>query len=239
MTWFNRFRLFFGIIFVVALVGALLVYLDYSLAHVTSSSAQIMSNSYTVGTDYSGIVTKQYVQEGQHVLTGQPLFEIQSSVLAADLANGTVNKDAVSYTINGNNDIVLKATENGTVSSIMYLQGAFVPASKEVATITVDGSLYVQAKYLLAPPDYARLKNGNILTVTLPNDQKVQATVFDISVQSNNNNVETIVKAHISGLTSSSSFTAGTPVSAQLKLDGKTLYDSLSEEVNKIIKPKG
>jgi hypothetical protein len=238
MTWGNRFRLFFGIIFVVALLGAGLVYLNYSMAHVSSQSAKLQSQSYTVGTDYSGIVDRQYVKEGQHVTTGQQLFEIKSALLQDALAKGSVTRNDLAYSINNDNEIVLKATGNGVISTIDYLEGAFVPAGKEVARITKDNSLYVEARYLLAPPDYARLKSGDYISVTLPNDQHLKASIFDISVVSSNNSAYTLVKAQLNGLGNDTSFVAGTPVSTKLHLRGKTLYDSLKQKVNDLIKPK-
>jgi multidrug resistance efflux pump len=235
----NRLRLITGIFFVLTLLGVLLLYLNYSLAHVSSMSAKLLSDQYTVGTDYSGIITKQYVSEGQHVNTGDKLFVIQSSLLNADLASGSISKNDIAYSLDNQNDIVLKSTGSGTISNIAYLEGSFVPANKEIATITKTGSLYVQASYSLSPPDYARIRNGNTVQVTLPNDQKVSASIFDISVQSSGNLVQTIIKARISGLDTSSAFTDGTPVTTELQLNGKTLYSSLRESLQKIIQPHG
>ena len=238
MSWINRLRLSLGLVFVVALLGALLLSLNYSMARVTSRTAQLMADTYTVGTDYSGIITKQYVTEGQHVSAGESLFLIKSSLLNTDLTSGTISKNDVAYSVDDQNQIVLKATNAGVVSDIAYLEGAFVPANKEVATVTRDNSLYAVAKYELTPPDYARIKNGDNVVVTLPNNQHVTASVFDISVENDNNTVQTVVKARVHGL-DSATFTAGTPVSAELRLSGKTLYDTFKETVQKLFKPRG
>lgn len=239
MSFRNRIHLILGILFVVLLTGGLLLYLDYSMAHVSSVSAKLLSDTYTVGTDYSGIITEQYVTVGQHVNAGDKLFTIQSSLLNADITSGTIAKNAVGYTLDNQNDIVLTATGSGTVSQIDYIAGSFVPASKEIATITKSGSLYVEASYILSPPDYARVKNGDIVQVTLPNDQKVSASIFNVSVQSSGENVLTVVDARLGGLDAGSAFSAGTPVSAELQLNGKTLYNSVRESLQKIIQPHG
>jgi multidrug resistance efflux pump len=239
MSFRKRFRLAFGILVVLAILGGLVVYLNYSMAHVSSVSAKLLTDSYTIGTDYSGIITKQYVTEGQHVNSGDKLFAIKSSLLSSDVASGSIAKNDIAYSLDSQNNIILKATGSGTIADIAYLEGSFVPANKEVATITKAGSLYVQASYSLSPPDYARVHNGDIVKVTLPNDQTVNAVVFDISVQSSGNTVQTVVKARVKGLDSSSAFTAGTPVTTELQLSGKTLYNSLNEGAKKLFQPKG
>ncbi len=239
MSIINKLRLIGGFLFVLALLGALLLYLNNSMAHVSSVSATLLSDTYTVGTDYSGIITQQYVSEGQHVNAGDKLFAIQSSVLDADLTNGTVSKNNLGYSLDGVNNIILKSTGSGTVSQIDYIAGSFVPANKEIATITKDGSLYVQADYSLSPPDYARIKDGDVVSVTLPNDEKVPASVFNIAVQSSGQGVQTVIKARITGLDGNSAFTTGTPVTAELHLNGKTLYNSVRDDLQKIFQPKG
>lgn len=238
MSWANRLRLFFGLIFVGLVLFGLLLALNFSLSNIGSRTAQLQADTFTVGTDYSGIITKQYVTQGQHVSAGQSLFLIKSSLLSSEIASGTLDKSDLAYSIDDQNQITLKATNPGTISDISYLEGAFVPANKEVATVTRDNSFYVEAKFELSPPDYARIHNGDLLTVTLPNNQKVDATVFDVSVESADNDVQTVIKARVKDLRSST-FTIGTPVSSELHLSGKTLYDSTKESLQKLFKPRG
>lgn len=238
MNWKNRLKLFVGLIGVGVLLFALTLLLNYSMTYIESRSAQLMTDTYTVGSEYSGIITKQYVTSGQHVKAGQSLFLLKSNLLNSDLSNAPINKNDGASNLDDQNQIVLKATNDGTVSDIAYLEGAFVPANKEVATIARDNSMYVTAKYYLSPPDYARLKNGDYTTVTLPNNQKILATIFDISVQNNDNSVETTVKARLSN-SSQITFTSGTPVSVELTLGGKTLYGSVREGFIRMFKPKG
>ncbi len=238
MSWTNRFRLFFGLLFVGLVLFGLLVALNFSLSNISSRSAQLRADTITIGTDYSGIITKQYVIQGAHVSAGQPLFVIKSSLLNNGIASGTINKADLAYSVDNQNQITLKATNAGTVSNISYIEGAFVPANNEIATVTRDNSFYVVAKFELSPPDYARIHNGDLLSVTLPNNQRVQASVFDVSVESVGTDAQTVIKARVKNLPKSS-FTIGTPVSCELHLSGKTLYDSTKQTLEKLIKPRG
>ena len=51
MTWRNRFRMFFGLIFVVALVAALTLVMSQRKGETTSESASVVAEAYPVGTD--------------------------------------------------------------------------------------------------------------------------------------------------------------------------------------------
>jgi len=235
----NRLKLIGGIGFVLALLGALVLYMNYSLSHVHSTNAMLLSDSYTVGTDYSGVITKQYVHTGDHVAAGQKLFVIKSSLLSSDIANQSLNKTNSAFSVDDDNNIVLKSTGSGTVADVAYLEGSFVPANKEIATIRIDNSVYVEANFKLAPPDYARLHSGDEVTVTLPNNQHISASVFNITVQNTDGVVQTVVKARLHGIGTGTTFSDGTPVNAELHLDGKNLYNSLREGLSKLIQPKG
>ncbi|MBL8121385.1 HlyD family efflux transporter periplasmic adaptor subunit [Candidatus Saccharibacteria bacterium] len=206
--------------------------------NIQSRSASLGADTYTVGSDYSGIVTKQYVTVGEHVKTGQPLFRIKSTVLSTDLSNGTITKNDLAFAVDSDNQIVLEATNAGTVSTIDYREGAFVPANKEVAAVTRDNSSYVIAKFDLNPPDYARIHTGDTLRVTLPNNQKVSAVIYSLTVEKSGDDTLTIITARIKNF-SNSQFSAGTPVSAQLQLKGKSLYASSKETLQRLLKPKG
>jgi multidrug resistance efflux pump len=79
MTWANRFRLTLGLVAVLALGAWLTFYLNESKAIATSSSAQIESQTYAVGSQYAGLVVDQLVEQGDAVTEGTPLFVIDSA----------------------------------------------------------------------------------------------------------------------------------------------------------------
>lgn len=239
MSFWKRLRFLGGILFVSLLLICLTAYLTYTMTHVRSSSATLKSDSYAVGTDYSGVILKQYIEPGDHVKTGQQLFLIKSSLLNSDLTSGSLKQNDIAFSVDKQNNIILKATVSGTVADVSYLEGSFVPANKEIANIRIDNSAYVEAYFKLAPPDYARLHDGDLVVVTLPNNQHVNAAVNDISVSNTNGATQTIVKARLQGSASGIAFSDGTPVSAELHLSGKNFYNTWREVLNELIQPKG
>ena len=238
MNWRNRVKMSFGILIVLILLAILTIKLTNSLDNINSQSAKLQSDSYSIGSNYSGLMLKQYVQVGQYVTLGQPLFDIKSDLTNLTNNNFTIGSSNIAYSISPSGDIILKATGNGTISQVNYIEGSFVPAGQIVANITKANSLYVQAEYILSPPDYARLKIGDVTLVTLPSDVVIKTYVYNTSIVNNNNQVVTIVKSDSINLKNNPIFVSGTPVSAQLQLSGKTLYNIFIEKLTQLINPK-
>lgn len=234
----SKFKFALGIIMVFALVGGLLVYLQYSMSRASSQTAKIDANSYSVGVDYSGIIEKQYIEEGQTVKAGDSLFEIRSSALADAIANKKIEVTTLVFDVTKDGNILLKATNPGIVSTINYREGTYVPANSELANISLTDSLFVTATYRLSPPDYARIKKGSLVTVTLPDNKKLTARVFDISLVSKDNDVETIIKAKFSQTDIDAfTFSVGTPVLTVLHFEDGSWLQSLIDKTRALLQP--
>ncbi|RYZ78124.1 MAG: hypothetical protein EOP04_30280, partial [Proteobacteria bacterium] len=173
MKFTTRLKFISGILFVLALGAALFVYLDFSMSRIQSVDAQLRSDTYTVGIDYSGIVEKQYVDEGAYIKTGDPLFEVRSSTLSDAIRNNEVAKSSLLYTVAENGNVLIAAAANGRVQTIAFRQGAFVPANSEIAVVNVENGLYVSSTYKLSSPDYARINNKSNVSVTMPDNTKL------------------------------------------------------------------
>ncbi|MDN5275110.1 MAG: Biotin/lipoyl attachment protein [Candidatus Saccharibacteria bacterium] len=234
----NRLKFFIGIVTVIALCAALFVYLDYSMSRVNSVDAQLSSDTYTVGIDYSGIVEKQYVDEGAYIKTGDPLFEVRSSTLADAIRNNEVAKSSLLYTVTDDGTVLIAAAANGQIQSIKYRAGAFVPANSEIAIVNVENGLYIDASYKLSSPDYARLSNKSKITATLPDNKTVEGTVYDISLETINKEVVTTVHARIPQENINRvAFSVGTPVKTTLFLDTKTWYSQIVNAIQSLLHP--
>lgn len=241
MTFKNRLKFFFGLIFVVLLVGALVLYLNNAMSTIQTTKAAINADTSTVGTDYPGLVVKQNVEEGDKVARGETLFEIQSSQLTNSLNNGTVSAASLPFSLSpGSHNILIKATDDGVVQKIDYRAGSYAPLGSILATIDTVGSLYVEAHYNLTPPDYARIKKGSVLSVTFPDNSHETATVYNISLVGNAGAVDTVIRARLQHATLGDfRFAVGTPVEASLKLSQTTWYQGVKEFVRNLFKPKG
>ncbi|MEO8105317.1 MAG: biotin/lipoyl-binding protein [Candidatus Saccharibacteria bacterium] len=229
-----------GLVFVLLLVGGLLLYLNNTMSTVHSYKAELRADAVTVGTDYPGLVVKQPVEEGDRVSKGQVLFEIRSPQLTASLADHTTTAAALPFTLDKTTgDIVFKASDDGVIQKINYRAGSYAPVGGVLATINTVGSLYVAGHYRLTPPDYARIAKGNALAVTFPDNSKVLAQVYNISVASNGNSVDTIIKGRLAHADINEfRFSVGTPVEASLKLTNKTWYQGLLDLGRQLLKPK-
>jgi multidrug resistance efflux pump len=234
----NRITFFTGILFVGLLCATLFVYLDYSMSRVVSVDAQLSSDTFTVGIDYSGIVEKQFIDEGDYIKKGDPLFEIRSSTLAEAIRNNEVAKSSLLYSATEDGRVLVSAAANGQVQTINYRQGAFVPANSDLAIVNVENGLYVSATYKLSAPDYARINKNSKVAITLPDNKTLEGTVYDISLETVDKEVMTTVRARIANTgINRIAFSIGTPVKTVLFLDTTTWYSRIVETVKSLFRP--
>lgn len=241
MKFTGRLKFFFGIIFVFLIVGVLILYLAISMSTAKSYKAQLAADASSLGTDYAGTIVKQNVGEGDKVTKGETLFEVKSPQLNDSLNNGTVSAKSLPFSIDPtNNNILIKAPNDGVIEKLLYHNGSFVPAGGVLATVDTVDSLYVVATFKLSPPDYARISKSSKLSLTLPDNTTLQATVFDISIVSNGDRADTVVKARIKNADISDyRFSVGTPVQTTLQLSTSNWYQSVYNFVLRLFKPGG
>jgi multidrug resistance efflux pump len=186
VTFVNRLKLFGGLLAVVALVGVFTLVFNHRQNEVQSTSASITADSYIVGTDYGGTVTKQYVHTGDRVKPGEKLFKVRSLSLLQELNRNPVSFSTATYSVRKDGTMTFKATVAGTVGKVGTKQDDYVQPGEDLATIYKANSLYAVADYSLTPRDYERLGNGAAVDLVLPNRQVLHGTVQDISVRTAN-----------------------------------------------------
>lgn len=234
----NRMTFFTGIMFVSLLCATLFVYLDYSMSRVASVDAQLSSDTFTVGIDYSGIVEKQFVDEGDYIKKGDPLFEIRSSTLAEAIRNNEIAKSSLLYTATDDGRVLVSAAANGQIQTVNYRQGAFVPANSDLAIVNVENGLYVSATYKLSAPDYARINKSSKIAITLPDNKTLEGVVYDISLETVDKEVMTTVRARVTNAdVNRVAFAIGTPVETVLFLDTTTWYSRITETIQSLFRP--
>ena len=238
MSIVSRLRLLIGVLFVLALVFGLFVYLNYSMSNITSRTAQLDTDQYVVSVDYGGTVEKQYVRTGDTVKTNDPLFEINSPTLQSQLDDERRSESDLLYSLTDDGNILIQAANSGVVRNVQFPEGSYVPDNGQLATLTIEGTDYVTAKYSLNAPDYARINRKQPLAVTLPDNTVLQAKVFDITLEKNGDTVLTVVKARFDKNTNiPETFSSGTPVSATWELEYNGLYKSIADGVRSILQP--
>ncbi|MES2876300.1 MAG: HlyD family efflux transporter periplasmic adaptor subunit [Patescibacteria group bacterium] len=238
MRFFARLRLLIGIILVVVLVGGLFIYLNYAMSVVSSRSASLQADMNAVSVEYGGVIKKQYVEVGTAVQKDDPLFELTSSELSEALRTDRISTESLLFDVTGTGDILLRASNSGILGQVNFAEGAFVPARSPIATIAIDDSTYVTAKYSLQAPDYARINRNNTVDVTLPDNTRLNAKVFDIALEQNGDKVFTIVKARFDKTVDISPiFSAGTPVSTSWQLENNSWYTTILDWFKRLIMP--
>ncbi|MCR2784287.1 MULTISPECIES: efflux RND transporter periplasmic adaptor subunit [unclassified Microbacterium] len=221
MTWFNRLKLAGGILLVVVIVMACTVVFNQRQHRALSTSATIVAQNYPVGTDYGGIVTRQYVEVGDDVAVGDPLFDVRSLQLQRDIASGQVADPVLAASVAGDGTSTIVATVDGTVREVAVPQGGFAQAGSVLATVDQDASLFVEAEFLLSARDYARITEGSHVELLLPNQSVLGGDVAGIDVETAEGQALStlrITSADLSQRAATGLFQAGTPVQATLQL---------------------
>jgi multidrug efflux pump subunit AcrA (membrane-fusion protein) len=236
MTWRKRFGLFGGLIFVIVLAVGLTMYVNHNNGQVAGQSASLAAQDYPVGTDYSGTITKQYVDVGDEVKAGQPLFDLQSPTLVRDLAQKLITEQSVNHTIKNGDTIVITAANDGQVDSIAFTEGAFVAANSTIATVQQAGTMYVEADFQLSAKDYARIPPNASMSIVLPNDEAITLKVGQIQVRTDNGVARTEVRAYSKELASRSGlFAVGTPVQSTLYLKNDGFITDATNKVTGLL----
>lgn len=239
MTWGNRFKLFFGLIFVLAVVAGATLVFNQRQMQVTSTSAQIGADVYNVGTDYGGMIYESFVREGDHVREGEKMFTVRSLPFERDVANGTISPG--SDAVNTEGMLVVRASTDGIVSRIDLGEGGFAPAGAVLATIEADGSQFAEAEFILSARDFGRVEDEAEVTLLLPDGREYTGSVtgFDVRTEEGSAHVTARIESEpIASAEADALIKPGTPLDATLELrdDGPFagLHDALSDFARKI-----
>jgi multidrug resistance efflux pump len=222
MTWTNRFRLLAGLLGVVALVAVLTVIFNQRQTQAQSLTGTINTDAYDVGAGYGGTVIKQFVEENDSVAVGDKLFTMQSPAMQQDVANKVKVKSTEAYDVNTQKGtITYKATVAGQVDQLGARLGTTLTGGQSFARITVTGSQYVEAQFLLTPRDYERVQTGAPVSVLLPNNQNIDGAVSTIKVATEQGNAAAKIRVdspELADVSLSTLTRSGTPVVATVRL---------------------
>ncbi|MEJ3404059.1 HlyD family efflux transporter periplasmic adaptor subunit [Rathayibacter sp. YIM 133350] len=222
MTWINRLRLLVGLVVIVVIVAAATIILNQRESQVASASASIEALSYSVGSDYPGIVVAQSMKQGEKVTKGEPLMTIQSPTLTQALASTTITvPTSTAYTVTDDGMLSLLATETGVISKIDASVGAFVGAGQSLATVDRGEGMYVRAEYHLEPYNFARVEKGAKADIILPDHTRLAGEVTDVRVSTVDGRADadlTIGSKNLKMGAAGGLVMSGTPVTAMLHL---------------------
>lgn len=242
MTWANRLRLAAGLVLVLVLVAAGTLLFTQRQNRALSTTAMVVAESFPVGTDYGGIVTRQYVHVGDDVHAGDPLFDVHSLQLRRDIASGYVADPTLIAGIDENGTSTVIATVDGTIASIGVPQGGFAAAGGVVASIDRAESLYVEAEFVLSARDYARIAEGTEAEVLLPSQETLVGTVAGIDVDTVDGQALSTMRIESAALaeaTASGLFQPGTPLSVSIALRDDGPLSGVSDALHDFLRKVG
>ncbi len=234
MTWASRLRLLLGTFLVLAVAAFATLHLNANRGRATSDSAQILGQTYTVGTPYEGLVAEQLVEPGDEVAEGDPMFVVDSASLDYDLRNQLLAKPPELTELDDEGRLVLLASGEGRVTQVAAERGTFVQAATTLATVQRTDSLYVQAEYTLSAADYARVADAADVTLVLPNQSRLSGRVQRVEVETVDGRAQAVVRIASDELVDGSAnglVSAGTPVVAEMQLDNDGLVTTVADRV--------
>ncbi len=239
MGFFARLNFLLGMVFVVAIVAGLFLLLNYMMSNISSQKATLETDAYAVSSDYDGVLRNQFVSPGDTVKEGDRLFEISSPSLTQAIRNDRADETSPLFEVTDTGNMILLATATGTVQQVNFTTGSYIQANNEIATIATDNARYVIAKYLLNAPDYARINQGKPVRVILPDNSRYEATVFDISLEQDEEQVFTVVRARLpKDAHILPAFASGTPVATTWQLNNSDWQNMLFDFVRKLFEPQ-
>ncbi|GEM_PF-2948407 len=235
MNFMKRLKLLLAIIILGIGCFGIIVYEDNAIATVGASSASISAPAYNVGSEYDGVITRQYVNTGDSVKAGQNLFELRSNRLTTDLESGTIKASNLTSKLSDDGGLILAAQRDGVVNQISYLEGSFVSGGKTIATISGTNGVSVRANFELSGQQYAKVKPTTAVLVQL-GGTTIAATITSITQQSSNGHTITTVNANLPTLQIRQAiYSTGTPTTATLQLNANPLYKQLQQSAKSYI----
>jgi multidrug resistance efflux pump len=221
MTWGNRLRLLTGILAIILIVGVATVVFSQRKGETSSSTASIEAVSFPVGTDYPGTIVAEPIMKGDLVAVGDPIATIDSNVLRESQAKGVVTESSSVFDIHSDGTVTVKSTVAGVVKDIAIQQGGYAGGGTTIATIQATDSLFVTSTFTLDPKDFARVEQGALVSLKLPNSDRVDGEVAQVDVTTVEGDARAIVKVTSPKLaygTHGGLVAPGTPVEATLTL---------------------
>jgi hypothetical protein len=158
-----------------------LVYANNRALHLTSNDAELVADTYSVGTAFAGSVQDMLVERGSQVVAGQELFRLQSATLDQALQTQRFSSEGVGYRVEGNDVIVFTAVKDGTVQELNASIGSFVPGNTVIALVGISDSLHLEATFSMSARDYARLPVGGSVSVDMPDGTTETTTIYELA----------------------------------------------------------
>lgn len=226
---------------VILAVAALGLVRAFDRAHTLSADRAVIESDQTIiGTAFAGSISDVSVAPGDTVTKGQELFRLQSPTLQQARETSRFNAEGVGYTMKGDDVLIFQATGNGTIGSMSYGVGSFVPANTEITTITLHDSMRVQSEVTMDAADFGRMQLGSVVEVVMPDRSRVETAVYDIAFEDGDQGSHAVVRSRGPELARAGSLLNGSPVTADIQLDDdEGLGAWTARQLGELLTPRG
>lgn len=218
------FRYVFGISLVIALAGSLTVYQDYRSSYSPSTSSEVNADTFAIGVEYPGVLTKTFVKEGDEVRKGQVLANFKSTILLNQLTEAKITPRDLNYPLADNGEIALTAAKDGTVKDVAYTSGSFVPGNKEIYTLVDSHSKYIVSRHLVATRDLRLLNRNRKIEVKQYEGGTVTLQIRQIDIAISGSNYLVTIESTPINESELAGVEIGSPLPAKVILNDQNLW---------------
>lgn len=221
--------LLIGFILLALLGGGLVVWRDRQYSRVSAVEAELKASMYTIGIDYSGVLTSQNVQRGQVVQADELLGTLKSASLMQKLRDSELVPKDLPYTVNDKSEIELRAAKPGIVKEVKYDSGSFVAANQDLYTIIDVDDYYVTSTFDVSETMLKDITTQKVVELTLQNGTKVTTKTRDITIAKDGVKHKVTIESAPQSKLATQSFKLGEPVKATLIMKDRDSLTAVEE----------
>jgi hypothetical protein len=233
MTKRSFFSLICGLLGVALVVSSVMVYRGHLDARVPASKAILQSTDYGIGVDYAGVLVRQNIQKGEMVKRGQLLGLLKSGTLIERIREAKLTAADLPYKLDKDNNIELRATNDGIVQSVDYTSGAFVPGNHNIYEITSASQYFVTATFArMSRVQVNDLSADKGVQLTFGDGKVMPARIRSIHITPNESTYNVELELIPASQPSVNNVKVGEPLDATLILEEEDTYTRIVAKFN-------
>jgi multidrug resistance efflux pump len=229
------FALIGGLALIVVSVALLMAYRDYKDTNIPASNAVLEGTVYYIGIDYTGVLVEQHAEKGQFVREGDLLGRLKSGSLIERMREAELTTDDLPYQLDKDDNIELRATNDGVITEINYTGGSFVPANQQIYEIVTADQYFVKATYEgLSKNQIEKLDTFRTAEITYRDDTAVPGSIRDLTIEQEGSLYNAELELVPGSQPNAQTVTVGEPVQAVLILKEENAFSRLKDVINGI-----
>jgi hypothetical protein len=227
--------LLLGLLLIGAAVTGLVAYRDYRDTNVPASSAILEGTTYYVGIDYTGVLVEQHAEKGQFVREGELLGLVKSGSLIERMREAGLEASDLPYQLDDDNNVELRASNEGVITEINYTGGSFVPANQHIYEIVTSGQYFVTADFEgLSRAQVDKLDTFRTGIITFRDGTSVPGSIQDLVIEQEGSVYHAELEFVPANQPNPQTVTVGEPLEVVLVLQEENAFSRLRDMVNNL-----